>query len=106
MTVVLVEFPLRSVCFLSVFFFFWRGSWASFEKLGDQAYLRKMERKVFSLEESSGAFSGMAVDDMVRSGGFPKLTECEERGVGGQRALSRRYIKERVESSNTRRDQV
>lgn len=51
------------------------------EKLGDQTYLRKMERKVFSLEESSGAFSGTAVDDMVRSGGLQKLIECKEKGV-------------------------
>lgn len=29
------------------------------------AYFRRMERKVFSLEESSGAFSGTAVADMV-----------------------------------------
>lgn len=49
-------------------------------KLGDQTYLRKMERKVFSLEESSGAFSGTAVDDMVRSGNLQKLTECTGKG--------------------------
>ena len=32
------------------------------------AYFRRMERKVLSLDESSGAFSGVAaaVDDMVR----------------------------------------
>ena len=32
------------------------------------AYFRRMERKVFNLDESSGAFSGVvaAVDDMVR----------------------------------------
>lgn len=32
------------------------------------AYFRRMERKVFSLDESSGALSGVvaAVDDMVR----------------------------------------
>ena len=32
---------------------------------GRVAYFRRMERKVFSLEESSGAFSGTAVADMV-----------------------------------------
>jgi hypothetical protein len=37
-----------------------------------------MERKVFSLEESSGAFSGTAAD-MMRSGGLPKAAgeECD-----------------------------
>ena len=32
---------------------------------GRVAYFRRMERKVFSLEESSGAFSGTATADIV-----------------------------------------
>lgn len=33
------------------------------------AYFRRIERKVFSLDDSSGAFSGVGVDDIVDSGG-------------------------------------
>jgi hypothetical protein len=34
----------------------------------EKTYFRKIERKVFSLEESSGVFSGTTVADMVSSG--------------------------------------
>ena len=44
---------------------FAQGSGAGGKDQGRVAYFRRMERKVFSLEESSGAFSGTAMADMV-----------------------------------------
>jgi hypothetical protein len=37
-----------------------------------ETYFRKIERKVFSLEESSGVFSDTTVADMVSSGAGEK----------------------------------
>lgn len=53
----------------------------------EKTYFRKIERKVFSLEESSGVFSGTTVADMVSSGAGEKPGSFVLRGeyvVGGK----------------------
>jgi len=56
------------------------------------AYLRRMDKKVFNLDDSSGVFSATATDDIVSSGGKVSFGEAlcsRQKGLLGKQGNAR-----------------